>query len=181
MNRKDIPFVISDLPQTSTDLAQLVKKHCKDDESKLKVLLKRIIDYHSPLGTGDFKKENVEKFSTFVGLLLQMWIEGHSRAVLTDLLKELLSQSQDLNEKAEKHGFRTPGDVIIQVLQDHNLKVCDFIDSKTIEGIVEAFDSQMIIMDVLIEIMGNPSCKILDICLAQTSTITHLYTDRLFQ
>ena len=59
-----------------------------DDEAhKIQTLLKRIVDYHSPLATGDLEKAKVDVFNNFVDSMFQTWMVTESKQ-----LKNILSQ-----------------------------------------------------------------------------------------
>ena len=68
--RADVPFVVKPLPTTVEELQTLMLKHVSKDKTtlvvgkesatKLRVLLKRIVDYYDPLANSDVEPDQIK-------------------------------------------------------------------------------------------------------------------------
>ena len=106
-SRNDVPFVVKEIPQSLKAVQSAISGKKAD---WVRVYLKRIVDYHSPLATGSLKKVEIDLFNNFGMSLYQYWQQAESASVKLACklqLQEMLSQSLILALKAEKHKFET--------------------------------------------------------------------------
>ena len=69
-SRSDVPFVVKEIPQSLKAITAEIGGKKAD---WIKVYLKRIVDYHSPLATGSLKKAEIDLFNNFGMSLCQYW------------------------------------------------------------------------------------------------------------
>lgn len=73
--RSDVPFVIKIIPESAESLQKAIDGK---DEAWVRVYLKRIVDYHSPLATGSLKKNEIDKYNNFGMSLYKIWLKADS-------------------------------------------------------------------------------------------------------